>query len=55
MTKKRICGDKDCSHDLDSHHKEYVSSGDVNQVRELQYFACLAPFCSCKKAKVPNA
>lgn len=54
MTKKQNCGDKDCGHDLGNHHKEIVSTGDVNQVREPQFFNCLAPFCSCKKYVPPK-
>ena len=56
MTKKDNCGDKDCGHVRDSHHKEYVSTGDVTKVapREPQFFNCLAAFCSCEKYVPPK-
>ncbi len=54
MPKKDNCGDKDCDHTLDNHHKEIVSTGDVNQERVAQYFNCLAPFCECKKYVPPE-
>ena len=57
MVKKDNCGDKSCDHVRDSHHKELVSTGDVNKVatsRVPQYFACLAPFCGCKKYIPPE-
>lgn len=54
MTKKDNCGDKDCGHTRDNHYKEFISTGELDQVREPQFFACLASFCSCKKYQPPE-
>ena len=54
MAKKDNCGDKDCDHALGNHHKEIVSTGDVNQERVARYFNCLAPFCECKEYVPPK-
>lgn len=48
----KTCANKDCKHEPEAHHREYVSSPDG--VPRPVYFACLVLHCSCEKYKKPS-
>lgn len=56
MAEKTNCAEPGCDHVIESHHKEYTSSGDVTNPDSHQpkYFSCLAAFCKCMKYVPPR-